>query len=87
MAWICPNCPAERKDVNGQTCIEHDDLLIETASELRFETFDTPRIAVFLQPVLSLYASGRTTGAETMDVGHLVPGLILLADNGKLNLI
>ena len=69
MAWICLNCPAERKDVNGQTCIEHDDLLIETASELRFETFDTPRIAVFLQPVLSLYASGRTTGAETMMLG------------------
>eukprot|EP00708_Paratrimastix_pyriformis_P003469 GAFH01002247.1.p1 GENE.GAFH01002247.1~~GAFH01002247.1.p1 ORF type:complete len:258 (+),score=73.60 GAFH01002247.1:389-1162(+) len=45
-------------------------------SELFFETFNTPAMYVQLQPVLALYASGRTTGL-VMDSGegvtHTVP--------------
>ena len=40
----------------------------ERAAELFFETFDVPALFVSAQAVLSLYASGRTTGL-VLDVG------------------
>jgi len=48
----------------------------ERAAELFFETFNVPALYVSLQAVLSLYASGRTTGAvlDSGDgVSHAVP--------------
>jgi centractin len=48
----------------------------EKAAELFFETFNVPALYISLQAVLSLYASGRTTGA-VLDSGdgvtHAVP--------------
>ena len=48
----------------------------EKMTQIMFETFNTPGFYVALQAVLSLYASGRTTG-YVMDVGegvtHTVP--------------
>ena len=40
--------------------------------EIMFETFDVPAMYVAIQAVLSLYASGRTTG-NVMDSGDGVP--------------
>jgi centractin len=34
----------------------------EKAAELFFETFNVPALFISIQAVLSLYASGRTTG-------------------------
>jgi len=48
----------------------------EKAAEVFFETFNVPALYVSLQAVLSLYASGRTTGAvlDSGDgVSHAVP--------------
>ncbi|KXZ56569.1 NAP1 protein [Gonium pectorale] len=48
----------------------------ERATELMFETFQAPALYVAIQAVLSLYASGRTTGV-VLDIGdgvsHAVP--------------
>lgn len=48
----------------------------EKAAEIFFETFNVPAFYISIQAVLSLYASGRTTGA-VMDIGdgvsHIVP--------------
>lgn len=48
----------------------------EKMAEIMFETFNTPAIYVAMQAVLSLYASGRTTGlvVDSGDgVTHIVP--------------
>jgi hypothetical protein len=37
----------------------------ETMSQIMFETFNVPAMYVSIQAVLSLYASGRTTGTVT----------------------
>jgi actin-related protein len=48
----------------------------EKMAEIMFETFNTPALYVAMQAVLSLYASGRTTGC-VIDIGdgvsHVVP--------------
>lgn len=48
----------------------------DTAAQLLFETFNVPAIYTSIQAVLSLYASGRTTGV-VLDAGdgvsHAVP--------------
>ena len=48
----------------------------EEAAELLFETFSIPALYISVQAVLTLYASGRTTGL-VVDVGdgvsHCVP--------------
>jgi centractin len=48
----------------------------EKAAELFFETFNVPALFISIQAVLSLYASGRTTGV-VLDSGdgvtHAVP--------------
>ncbi|MHA1188723.1 MAG: actin, cytoplasmic 2, partial [Candidatus Heimdallarchaeota archaeon] len=48
----------------------------EKMAEIMFETFDVPAMYVSMQAVLSLYASGRTTGlvVDSGDgVTHIVP--------------
>ena len=48
----------------------------EKAAEIFFESFNAPALFVSTQAILSLYASGRTTGV-VLDVGdgvtHAVP--------------
>ncbi|MBA7592159.1 Bacterial actin-related protein [subsurface metagenome] len=48
----------------------------EKMAEIMFETFNVPALYVAMQAVLSLYASGRTTGC-VIDIGdgvsHVVP--------------
>uniref|UniRef100_A0A8C0NGT2 Actin alpha 1, skeletal muscle n=1 Tax=Canis lupus familiaris TaxID=9615 RepID=A0A8C0NGT2_CANLF len=55
---------------------EHPTLLTEKMTQIMFETFNVPAMYVAIQAVLSLYASGRTTGI-VLDSGdgvtHNVP--------------
>lgn len=67
-------------------CVQHPVLLTEpplnprsnrdTAAQILFETFNVPALYTSIQAVLSLYASGRTTGI-VLDAGdgvsHAVP--------------
>src|SRR5687767_766697 len=41
----------------------------EKMEQIMFETFNTPATYISKQPLLSLYASGRTTGV-VLDAGH-----------------
>ena len=43
----------------------------EKMTQIMFETFNTPAVYIAMQAVLSLYASGRTTGI-VMDSGDVV---------------
>jgi actin beta/gamma 1 len=47
----------------------------ERIAEIMFETFNVPALYVAMQAVLSLYASGRTTGCviDIGDTAHIVP--------------
>jgi actin-related protein len=70
---------APNHTVYNELCIapkQHPVLLTEKTTQIMFETFNTPAMYVAIQAVLSLYASGRTTGI-VMDAGdgvsHTVP--------------
>ncbi|XP_022096737.1 actin-like [Acanthaster planci] len=69
----------------------------EKMAQIMFETFKAPAIYVAMQPVLSLYASGRTTGlvcesgyrashAVPVRDGYAVTDAILSVDYGGFNL-
>jgi actin-related protein len=47
-------------------------------TQIMFETFECPAMYVAIQAVLSLYASGRTTGkiAITMEMGIFTTNII-----------
>merc|ERR1712079_499965 len=51
----------------------------EKMTQIMFETFNMPAMYVAIQAVLSLYASGRTTGI-VMDSGDGVPHAIVRLD-------
>nr|XP_027202890.1 actin-85C-like [Dermatophagoides pteronyssinus] len=64
----------------------------ESMTRVMFETFNVPAMTICIQAVLSLYASGRTTGA-VMDSGdgvtHIVPiyeGFAMLMAIKRINL-
>ena len=69
------------------TCEQHPVLLTEaplnprsnrdTAAQILFETFNVPALYTSIQAVLSLYASGRTTGV-VLDAGDGVSHLSLI---------
>ncbi|MES1914828.1 MAG: hypothetical protein MHM6MM_006857 [Cercozoa sp. M6MM] len=54
----------------GETPLRCDNERLRTA-ELAFDALGVPALHIAAQPILSLYASGRTTGA-VLDVGHTV---------------
>ncbi len=68
---------------------EHPILLTESASnpeknkakmtEIMFETFNTPALFIAMQPVLSLYASGRSSGI-VMESGYGVTHTVPIID-------
>merc|ERR1712110_1215122 len=51
----------------------------EKMTQIMFETFNVPAMYVGIQAVLSLYASGRTTGI-VLDEGYALPHAILRLD-------
>merc|ERR1712224_651001 len=56
---------------------------LEKMTQIMFETFNTPAMYVAIQAVLSLYASGRTTGvSHTVPIyeGYALPHAILRLD-------
>ena len=62
----------------------------EKAAEIFFETFNAPALFISMQAVLSLYASGRTTGV-VLDSGdgvtHAVPIYEGMQDKNRIVLL
>lgn len=56
----------------------------EKMAEIMFETFNVPAVYVALQAVLSLYASGRTTGC-VIDIGDGVTHIVPIYEGFALN--
>ncbi|GJS52255.1 actin [Tanacetum coccineum] len=52
----------------------------EKMTQIMFETFNAPAMYVAIQAVLSLYASGRTTGTVPIYEGYALPHAILRLD-------
>lgn len=49
----------------------------EKMTQIMFETFSVPAVYISVQAVLSLYASGRTTGI-VVDSGKSIPTLVAI---------
>ena len=56
----------------------------EKMTEIMFETFSSPAMNISIQAVLSLYASGHTTGM-IIDVGHSVSHTVPIHDGKALS--
>ena len=55
----------------------------EKITQIMFETFNTPALYVAIQAILSLYASGRTTGI-VLDSGHGLTQIASICENQAL---